>query len=93
MGALGRFPLKEAVKAHSREESWKITDVGVTSMGDQRDNTDLMFHRVGLRVGFDELQRASSRGLSYSCGTEWEFTLRPQSVRTSCQALSRFPRH
>lgn len=43
------FPLKEAVVAHLKKKGWEITDYGVTSL-DQTD-TDLMFHRVGLRVG------------------------------------------
>ena len=43
------FPLKEAVVAHLKAKGWKITDVGVRSPED--DDTDLMFHRIGLRVG------------------------------------------
>ena len=44
------FPLKEAVCAHLRAKGWKITDVGVRT-DSSPDDTDLMFHRVGLRVG------------------------------------------
>ena len=44
------YPLKEAVVAHLKAKGWKITDVGVRSDSDLND-TDLMFHRVGLRVG------------------------------------------
>ena len=44
------YPLKEAVVAHLKAKRWKITDVGVRSDSDLND-TDLMFHRVGLRVG------------------------------------------
>ena len=43
------FPLKEAVVAHLKSKGWKVTDVGVRSPED--DDTDLMFHRIGLRVG------------------------------------------
>lgn len=43
------FPLKEAVVEHLRKKGWKICDMGVRSL--DKKNTDLMFHRVGLRVG------------------------------------------
>ena len=43
------FPLKEAVAAHLKEYGWTVTDVGVQSEDDS--NTELMFHRIGLRVG------------------------------------------
>ena len=62
------FPLKEAVKAHLEKKGWTITDVGVTSMGDQRDNTDLMFHRIGLRVGSMIAEGEFERALIF-CGT------------------------
>ena len=62
------FPLKEAVKAHLEKKGWTITDVGVTAMGDQRDNTDLMFHRVGLRVGAQISEGIFERALLF-CGT------------------------
>ena len=42
------FPLKEAVVAHLKKKGWTVTDVGVRT-GDEED-TDLMFHRIGLRV-------------------------------------------
>ena len=45
------YPLKEAVCAHLRAKGWKITDLGVTAESDPDKDTDLMFHRVGLRVG------------------------------------------
>ena len=51
------FPLKEAVVAHLKAKGWKITDVGVRSPED--DDTDLMFHRIGLRVG-SMISRANS---------------------------------
>ena len=44
------YPLKEAVVAHLKEKGWKITDLGVTADSDP-DDTDNMFHRVGLRIG------------------------------------------
>lgn len=62
------FPLKEAVKQHLEKKGWKITDVGVTTMGDQRDNTDFMFHRIGLRVGSLIAEREFERALAF-CGT------------------------
>ena len=44
------FPLKEAVVAHLKKKGWTVTDMGVREDSDP-DDTDLMFHRVGLRVG------------------------------------------
>ena len=44
------FPLKEAVVAHLKEKGWEIEDLGVTVNSDPED-TENMFHRVGLRVG------------------------------------------
>ena len=44
------FPLKEVVVEHLQKKGWAITDVGVRKDSDP-DDTDLMFHRVGLRVG------------------------------------------
>ncbi len=43
------YPLKEAVVAHLKAKGWKITDVGVKADSDP-DDTDLMFHRIGLRA-------------------------------------------
>ena len=43
------YPLKEAVCAHLRKKGWTITDVGVTDPN--ADDPELMFHRIGLRVG------------------------------------------
>ncbi len=44
------YPLKGAVCEHLRKKGWTITDVGVKADSDPSD-TDLMFHRVGLKVG------------------------------------------
>ena len=44
------YPLKEAVVAHLKAKGWKITDLGVVADSDPND-TENMFHRVGLRVG------------------------------------------
>ena len=43
------FPLKEVVVEHLTKKGWKILDLGVTKDSDPSD-TDLMFHRVGLRA-------------------------------------------
>ena len=43
------YPLKEAVVAHLKAKGWKITDLGVTDPNVE--DTENMFHRVGLRVG------------------------------------------
>ena len=45
------YPLKEAVVAHLKAKGWKITDVGVKADSDPDTDTDLMFHRIGLRAG------------------------------------------
>ena len=44
------YPLKEAVVAHLKKKGWTVTDIGVRADSDP-DDTDLMFHRVGLRAG------------------------------------------
>ena len=60
------FPLKEAVVAHLKNKGWKVTDVGVRSPED--DDTDLMFHRIGLRVGSMIAEGEFERALIF-CGT------------------------
>ena len=60
------FPLKEAVVAHLKEYGWTVTDVGVRSPQD--DDTDLMFHRIGLRVGSMISEGEFERALIF-CGT------------------------
>jgi ribose 5-phosphate isomerase B len=60
------FPLKEAVVAHLKKKGWEITDVGVRSLED--DDTDLMFHRIGLRVGSMISEGEFERALIF-CGT------------------------
>lgn len=61
------FPLKEAVCAHLRQYGWTITDVGVQADSDP-DDTDLMFHRIGLRVGSLIAEGEFERALIF-CGT------------------------
>ena len=61
------FPLKEAVVAHLEKKGWSITDVGVRKDSDPGD-TDLMFHRVGLKVGAMIAEREFERALLF-CGT------------------------
>ena len=60
------FPLKEAVVAHLKEKGWEVTDVGVRSPEDT--DTDLMFHRVGLRAGAMISEGEFERALLF-CGT------------------------
>lgn len=60
------FPLKEAVVAHLKSKGWEVTDLGVRSL-DETD-TDLMFHRVGLRVGATISEGEFERALLF-CGT------------------------
>ena len=60
------YPLKEAVCAHLREKGWKITDLGVTDP--TVEDTENMFHRVGLRVGAQISEGNFERALLF-CGT------------------------
>ena len=61
------FPLKEVVVEHLKKKGWKVTDVGVRADSDPND-TDLMFHRVGLRVGSMIAEGDFERALIF-CGT------------------------
>ena len=60
-------PLKDAVVAHLKAKGWEITDVGVRE-GTDPDDTDLMFHRIGLRVGAMISEKEFERALLF-CGT------------------------
>lgn len=62
------FPLKEAVVAHLEKKGWKVTDVGVKADSDPDNDTDLMFHRVGLRAGAMISEGEFERALLF-CGT------------------------
>ncbi len=62
------FPLKEAVVAHLKEKGWTVTDVGVQHPGEDAENTDLMFHRIGLRIGSLIAEGEFERALAF-CGT------------------------
>ena len=57
------YPLKEAVVAHLRAKGWEIEDVGVTDPNS--DDTDNMFHRVGLRVGAKIAEGEYERALAF----------------------------
>lgn len=61
------FPLKEAVVKHLEKKGWEILDMGVKKDSDPND-TDLMFHRVGLRVGSMISEGEYERALLF-CGT------------------------
>ncbi len=61
------YPLKEAVVAHLKAKGWEILDLGVRADSDPND-TDLMFHRVGLRVGAEISEGNYERALLF-CGT------------------------
>lgn len=60
------YPLKDAVCEHLRKKGWTITDVGVTDPA--VDDTENMFHRVGLRVGAMISEGEFERALIF-CGT------------------------
>ena len=61
------FPLKEVVVEHLTKKGWKILDLGVKKDSDPND-TDLMFHRVGLRVGAEISEGNYERAMIF-CGT------------------------
>lgn len=61
------FPLKEAVVSHLTAKGWRITDIGVKENSDPND-TDLMFHRVGLLAGSMISEGEFERALLF-CGT------------------------
>ncbi len=61
------FPLKEAVCEYLRNKGWTITDIGVRADSDPND-TDLMFHRIGLRIGSMIAEGEFERALAF-CGT------------------------
>ena len=61
------FPLKEVVVEHLTKKGWKITDLGVRKDSDPND-TENMFHRVGLRVGAQISEGNFERALLF-CGT------------------------
>lgn len=61
------FPLKEVVVEHLQKKGWKILDLGVKKDSDPND-TDFMFHRVGLRVGAEISEGNYERALVF-CGT------------------------
>jgi len=62
------YPLKEAVVAHLKAKGWKITDIGVQADSDPDKDTDLMFHRIGLRAGAMISEGEFERALLF-CGT------------------------
>ena len=61
------FPLKEEVVKYLQAKGWEITDIGVKADSDPND-TDLMFHRVGLRAGAMISEKEFERALLF-CGT------------------------
>ena len=65
--AFAGFPLKEVVVEHLTKKGWKILDLGVRKDSDPND-TDLMFHRVGLRVGAEISEGNYERAMIF-CGT------------------------
>ena len=50
-----------------QKKGWTVTDVGVKADSDP-DDTDLMFHRIGLRVGSMITEKEFDRALIF-CGT------------------------
>ena len=61
------YPLKEEIKAYLEKKGWTVTDVGVKADSDP-DDTELMFHRIGLRVGAYIAEKEFERALIF-CGT------------------------
>ena len=68
MGAdFAGYPLKEAIKEYLEKKGWTITDIGVKADSDPND-TELMFHRIGLRVGAMITEKEFERAMIF-CGT------------------------
>ena len=61
------YPLKEAIKEYLEKKGWTITDIGVKADSDPND-TELMFHRIGLRVGSMITEKEFERAMIF-CGT------------------------
>jgi len=61
------YPLKEAIKEYLESKGWTITDIGVKADSDPND-TELMFHRIGLRVGAMIAEKEFERAMIF-CGT------------------------
>ena len=61
------YPLKEEIKAYLEKKGWTVTDIGVKADSDPND-TELMFHRIGLRVGAMITEKEFERALIF-CGT------------------------
>ena len=61
------YPLKEAIKEYLESKGWTITDIGVKADSDPND-TELMFHRIGLRVGSMITEKEFDRAMIF-CGT------------------------
>ena len=79
------YPLKETVVAHLKKKGWTITDVGVTADSDP-DDTDLMFHRIGLRVGSMISEGEFERALVF-CGTGMGMSMvanKHKGIRAAC---------
>ena len=61
------YPLKEAIKEYLEKKGWEVTDIGVRADSDPND-TELMFHRIGLRVGAMITEKEFDRAMIF-CGT------------------------
>ena len=61
------YPLKEVVVNYLINKGWQIEDLGVTSLSES-DDTENMFHRVGLRVGAKISEGEYERAMVF-CGT------------------------
>ena len=61
------YPLKEAIKEYLEKKGWTVTDIGVKADSDPND-TELMFHRIGLRAGAMITEKEFERALVF-CGT------------------------
>lgn len=87
MGAdFAGFPLKEAIKDYLEKKGWTITDIGVKAGSDPSD-TELMFHRIGLRVGAMISEKKFERAMVFAA-REWASILLHPSVPVCMQALS-----
>ena len=61
------LPLKEAIISHLKKNGWKIEDIGYLTTT-KEDDPEMMFHRVGFRLGSKISEGEYERALGF-CGT------------------------
>ena len=85
------YPLKEAIKEYLEKKGWTITDIGVKADSDPSD-TELMFHRIGLRVGAMITEKEFDRAMIF-CGTGMGIHIAASKCRSGGICSRRLPCH